>query len=90
MIITIKSQHLTQLKEVSYHKSIDQDTGVVIATFKNDEMYMYLDVNINNFVPLIHNKYISIGAAFNHNIKSKYTGINITNTTNEMENNYAE
>ena len=81
MVINIKCEESTLLKEISYHKSIEKNVGNVIAVFKNNKMYLYRNVDIGSFVPLIHNKFISIGAAFNHHIKKEYTGINITNET---------
>ena len=87
MIINIKCDESTLLKEISYHKGIEKNAGAVIAIFKNNQMYLYEDVDISHFVPLIHNKFISIGAAFNNYIKNKYTGKNITD---KKENNNAK
>ena len=87
MIINIQCDESTLLKEISYHKSIEKNVGAVIAIFKNNEMYLYEDVDISSFMPLIHNKLISIGAAFNNYIKNKYTGKNITD---KKENSDAE
>lgn len=85
MIINIKCDESTLLKEISYHKSIEKNIGAVIAVFKNNEMYLYEDVDISSFVPLIHNKLISIGAAFNHHIKRSYKGKNITDKIEEND-----
>jgi len=81
VVINIKCDESTLLKEIIYYKNIENDYGPLIAVFKNNQMYLYPDVNISSFVPLIHNKFISIGAAFNNHIKRKYVGKNITNET---------
>ena len=86
MVINIKCEESSLLKEINYYKNIETDIGNLIVTFKNNTIYLYKNVDIGDFIPLVHNKFISIGSAFNHHIKREYTGINITN---ETENNNA-
>ena len=87
MIINIQCDESTSLKSITYHKDIEKSIGDVFAVFRNNEEYFYKEVHIRDFVPLINNPFISIGAAFYNHIRNKYTGQKITN---KGENNNAE
>lgn len=90
MIINIQCDKSTLLKSITYYKDIEKNIGDVFAVFKNDEEYLYKEVNIRDFVPLIHNQFVSIGAAFYNHIKNKYTGIKINKQQGEKNENINE
>ena len=90
MIINIQCDKSTSLKSITYHKDIEKNIGDVFAVFKNNEEYFYKEVNISDFVPLIHNQFVSVGAAFYNNIRNKYTGQKITNNKEKNNENINE
>ena len=89
MIIDIKSNESSSLKQIIYNRPIHHITGQLIVVFKNNDVYKYEKVHLKDFLQLISNT-VSIGAPFSNCIKNKYTGIKITNNKEKKNENINE
>ena len=89
MLIDIKSNESSSLKQIIYNRPIHHITGQLIVVFKNNDVYKYEKVHLKDFLQLINNT-VSIGAPFNNSIKDKYTGIKITNNKEKNNENINE
>ena len=89
MLIDIKSDESSSLKQIIYNRPIHHITGQLIVVFKNNDVYKYEKVHLKDFLQLISNT-VSIGAPFSNCIKNKYTGIKITNNKEKSNENINE
>jgi hypothetical protein len=89
MLIDIKSNESSSLKQIIYNRPIHHITGQLIVVFKNNDVYKYEKVHLKDFLQLISNT-VSIGAPFSNCIKDKYTGIKITNNKEKSNENINE
>ena len=89
MLIDIKSNESSSLKQIIYNRPIHHITGQLIVVFKNNDVYKYEKVHLKDFLQLINNT-VSIGAPFSNCIKNKYTGIKITNNKEKNNENINE
>ncbi len=86
MLIDIKSNESSSLKQIIYNRPIHHITGQLIVVFKNNDVYKYEKVHLKDFLQLISNT-VSIGSPFSNCIKNKYTGIKITNNKEKSNEN---
>ncbi len=89
MLIDIKSDESSSLKQIIYNRPIHHITGQLIVVFNNNDVYKYEKVHLKDFLQLISNT-VSIGAPFSNCIKNKYTGIKITNNKEKSNENINE
>jgi hypothetical protein len=84
MLIDIKSDESSSLKQIIYNRPIHHITGQLIVVFKNNDVYKYEKVHLKDFLQLISNT-VSIGAPFSNCIKNKYTGIQVYRNKNNKQ-----
>jgi KTSC domain len=84
MLIDIKSDESSSLKQIIYNRPIHHITGQLIVVFKNNDVYKYEKVHLKDFLQLISNT-VSIGAPFSNCIKNKYTGIKVYKNKNNKQ-----
>jgi hypothetical protein len=84
MLIDIKSDESSSLKQIIYNRPIHHITGQLIVVFKNNDVYKYEKVHLKDFLQLISNT-VSIGAPLSKFIKNKYTGIKVYKNKNNKQ-----